>query len=451
MKGRRRLIVISDLHLGGKAPYMMSHAEELAKFIGGLSTRLSSDQQLELVINGDFIDFLALEPWESWPSTPDAAAAKLAHVCDSYFDTVFNALSHHLASGHRLTILLGNHDIELALPTVQTALLRRLGVQWPDFVRFVDDGSAWQVGGVLIEHGNRYDPANRNDWERLRAARSQNSRGEAIANLVRVSPGSKIVTHVLNPLKTDYPFLDLVQPQGELLALLLLALEPSLALSFRKLAQALRGAYLQARNPQGNSPGKTHQVGSRTGSELDPELESLFGDDYRRMRMGTTEQVGLHEVSGILSQARKGSLKGFLSSGQPIPPDRLTKLRALLRRLLPPADFFTPGGDPGPCGEAAKRIRAATNSETILMGHTHLARSGGPKDKATYINTGTWADLVTIPEDAVTGGQETLGVFEDFLRRLWQDQARIWMPTYADVQLQADGAVMSARLCKANE
>lgn len=62
-----RLIVISDLHLGGTEPYMMSQPQQLAAFIEHLSTVAAGDETLELVINGDFIDFLAIPDYQSWP------------------------------------------------------------------------------------------------------------------------------------------------------------------------------------------------------------------------------------------------------------------------------------------------------------------------------------------------------------------------------------------------
>ena len=65
---RVRAIVISDLHLGGEAPRMMNHPDELARFITQLPTRLNRDEKLELVINGDFVDFLAVLPDTSVPS-----------------------------------------------------------------------------------------------------------------------------------------------------------------------------------------------------------------------------------------------------------------------------------------------------------------------------------------------------------------------------------------------
>ena len=85
---------------------------------------------------------------------------------------MFAALAEYLAIDHRrrLTILLGNHDLELGLPAVQAMLLQALGGR-RHRVAWVDDGRAYRLGGVLIEHGNRYDGANLNDWNGLRSLR----------------------------------------------------------------------------------------------------------------------------------------------------------------------------------------------------------------------------------------------------------------------------------------
>ena len=173
----RRVFVISDLHIGGLPPAMMSAPDRLAAFIESLPSRLQPDEQLELVINGDFVDFLAIEPCEAWTSSSDRAREKLLKtVRASTFTPVFDALGRLVAAGHRLTILLGNHDLELAIPAVRDSLLDALEAT-PHQVHCVFDGAAYRIGGALIEHGNRYDVANENDWDGLRTMASALSRG----------------------------------------------------------------------------------------------------------------------------------------------------------------------------------------------------------------------------------------------------------------------------------
>src|SRR5262249_4337377 len=154
----------------GDPPLMMSRPDLLSSFVDGLPARLGDapGSDLDLVVAGDFVDFLAAPPHASWTPDPAAAVAKLEGVMNapSPFAPVFDALGRHVAAGHRLTVLLGNHDVELGLPQVQAAFLGRIGASRHE-VAFVADGSAYRVGSALIEHGNRYDGANVNDWTGL--------------------------------------------------------------------------------------------------------------------------------------------------------------------------------------------------------------------------------------------------------------------------------------------
>jgi hypothetical protein len=89
----RRLIVISDLHLGGSKSVMMSHPGRLVRFLRALPHRVRADEKLELVIAGDFIDFLTIDPLASWTPEPDVARKKLNDTMSGeLFGPVFDAL-----------------------------------------------------------------------------------------------------------------------------------------------------------------------------------------------------------------------------------------------------------------------------------------------------------------------------------------------------------------------
>jgi UDP-2,3-diacylglucosamine pyrophosphatase LpxH len=123
----RRIIVISDLHIGGEQLPMLGHPELLCNFLEQVSNyRPSEGEQVELVINGDFVDFLTLEPYAAWTQSENQALTKLDTACRQ-FPSVFDALAKCIAKVDYFTILLGNHDIESAYPRVHEALLRRLG------------------------------------------------------------------------------------------------------------------------------------------------------------------------------------------------------------------------------------------------------------------------------------------------------------------------------------
>src|SRR5262249_33175543 len=133
---------------------------------------------------------------------------------------------------HRLTLLAGNHDIELTLPEVRDAFERRLWKSKKTHafnLRTLFDGEALVLGDAIIEHGNRYDPANFVDHERLRRVRELRSRRlyHREPGIFHPPVGSRLVADVMNPIKKDYPFIDLLKPESEPLFALLLTLDPS--------------------------------------------------------------------------------------------------------------------------------------------------------------------------------------------------------------------------------
>jgi UDP-2,3-diacylglucosamine pyrophosphatase LpxH len=426
---------------------MMSRAQLLAGFIEHLAAQRPEGESVELVIAGDFVDFLAIEQQESW--TPDATRAreKLEKTMrEEPFRDVFTALGRLLTAGHALTILVGNHDVELALPAVQESLLRHLSTS-PRQVRFVDDGRAYRIGGALFEHGNRYDGANANDWDGLRAIVSALSRFEPPPVDLRVSAGSRLVEKVINRLKAQYPFIDLLQPQGELTLLLALAFEPQLLRHWGNLCRLVNAKFLEAQNRNGTQPGQTRHVATLLdGGMEDPELAHTFGDAYRALRTPSPQPVGVVDLAAVYLSARSDSLSEILRRGDAIPGDRLAQLRAVMRKLCDNRQVAR-AHDASQYSKAAERIRRESHGEVqvVVMGHTHLARHLGEPTRADYINTGAWADIIRVPANALADGADEeltaflIGLFEDARRDMPP-------PTYGELRIEADGNVGRAML-----
>jgi UDP-2,3-diacylglucosamine pyrophosphatase LpxH len=425
---------------------MMSRPRELAGFIEGLSARVADDETLELVVAGDCVDFLAIPPFAAWTVEREAASGKLARTMNAQpFAQVFDALARHVAGGHRLTILIGNHDVELALPHVQEEFLTRLQATNHD-VLFFDDNRAYRVGRLLIEHGNRYDGANENDWTGLRAIGSALSRNETPCDELEPSAGSRLVEKIISPLKSmGYPFIDLLQPQGELVALLLVAFEPSILLDLPKIGRILRAKKLQAKNAKGLQPGETRHVSFRPHTREDQQLLAAFGSAYTTLRTAD-EHVGLGDLIMTGWQARNESLSTLLELGESIPPARLEQIRVVMNKLLLGDTSLAIDGDTEQYGEAAKRLIAQSKGEieVVVMGHTHLARQLGSAERGTYINTGTWADVIRVPNGALAdgGGPE----LERFLMGLRAGEYRTCPATCASLRVEANGTVSEARL-----
>jgi len=435
----RRIIVISDLHLGGDAPCQMSRPAMLAGFIERLVATRETDELLELVIAGDFVDFLAIEPTASFTADPIQARQKLFNTMrETTFRAVFTSLGKFVQAGHELTVLIGNHDVELALPPVQDALRTHLGASLRA-LRFVDDGRPYRIGRALIEHGNRYDNANQNDWTGLRAMASAFSRFEKSPVPINVSAGSKLVDLVVNPLKRQYPFIDLLQPQNELLALLLLAFEPGLGFHLSKIARVLHAKNLSDANVTGEQPFKVSAVGYEAAeSTYDEELASVFSKDVYDQLYRPSGRVSSGEILKIAWSVRKDSLTEILGRGDPIPPATLKKIRKVMQRLLLSDDTDRLDGDTAQYGKAAERMISDSKGEVqaVLMGHTHHARCVGPESRATYINTGTWADIIRDSDELLT----------EFLSDLLRDNRPDIPRPYAELALTPDGAIATNTL-----
>ncbi len=446
----QRCIVISDLHLGGNPPYMMSQPEALGIFISQLPQRCQAGDTLELVINGDFIDFLAIPDFSAWTHDQKLAVRKLRQVMDKEpFNVVFDALKSYLTQGHHLTIILGNHDLELGLPQVQQALLERLGSNGRN-VWFVDDGCSHRIGGLLIEHGNRYDPVNRNDWNGLREIRSCFSRGEPCEkSLLEISAGSRLVEKAVSPLKERYPFISLLQPEGKLTLYLLLALEPGLKLDLDKMAHLLRVACMK------NQAGKQHARNTDVSQEIagdgdyyqeDPDLIEAFDDDARSVvdAINTMEMdiaMDLNWLFDFGKRAKNSLAEMVARREEKIEGRRLKKLRVSLKKIL------MKGGWPQ-SGQACDDFTHVKHllqcgAQTVVLGHTHHPCFMGPAKKSSVINTGAWTDVIFFPDQALTDND----AMREFLAQVVTgDQLREFRPFFAEIVISAQGEVKKAVL-----
>jgi UDP-2,3-diacylglucosamine pyrophosphatase LpxH len=435
-----RLFIISDLHLGGVSHPMMSRPWRLEAFLKALPGMVQENERPELVINGDFVDFLAVRPFAAWTPEPEAATKKLKNIISSqHFCPVFKALRELIAAGCPTTILLGNHDVELALPAVQQALLKELQAR-PHQVRLIDNGLPYRVGGVLIEHGNRYDGANANDWERLRLIASAQSRGEESPLALRTSFGSQFVEEHVNELKQFYPFVDLIQPQNELVALLLLAFEPMLGKDWSRICATRKAAKLTAENSEGKQPGRTYQIAaSKIDDHPDEKLRTLFGQRYVEL-LDPSQGIALSDLWKAYRTNRKESLKELLlQKNAPVPSERLAQIRAQLCKVLLDDCSDRLNGPTEQYGLAADRLMNDVKGvKAVVMGHTHLPRIVETK-KGWYVNTGTWIDRIRVPSEALEDGADEQ--LKAFLRDLLNDNRPDTTPMYADITLDSAGRI----------
>ncbi|OGK92741.1 MAG: hypothetical protein A2X36_05235 [Elusimicrobia bacterium GWA2_69_24] len=493
MSRARQVYLISDLHIGGAYPEsphlgdrgfrICTRARELAQFVDVLAEKPIGAARIELVINGDFVDFLAERrappaEWSPFLARPGAAVETLREIV-ARDRPLFDALGKLLARGHRLTLVLGNHDIELALPQVRRALEDLLA---SDGFRFLYDGEAYVIGDALIEHGNRYDEFNVVDHDRLREYRSLLSRRQPIGaeHEFEAPAGSRMVAEVINPIKERYKFVDLLKPEVDATIPLLLALEPGLRSKLARVlpiaAQASRhtlredalpsrggdisAAGALAAEPVGGDMGGMHAPASSAadpeerrlddalekvlGAETGPFLSALETDSRLVDKVGGDIASGAEMLSGV------AGLLSLLVSGSASLETRLPALLRAVRVLQTDRTFDRDFEAPSVYTRAAEQLARDGGFSHVIFGHTHLARDLPLASGARYLNSGTWADLLQFPKDILSGSQSDV---RDKLRHFCEDAANsrleryiVFTPTFVRLDVTGDGRVARAEL-----
>jgi UDP-2,3-diacylglucosamine pyrophosphatase LpxH len=492
MANGREVYLISDLHLGGVQPTssdpndrgfrICTHGQELARFVEALAAKPPS---VELIVNGDMVDFLAEDDggagWLAFTGNQAEAVRKLDAIIDRD-RSLFEAFAGFLARGHRLVLLLGNHDVELSLPAVRQRLAERLGITGRQDFLFLYDGEAYRIGRVLIEHGNRYDQFNVVDYDSLRRVRSLLSRNQEIpGHYAFAAPaGSHIVAEVMNPIKAHYRIIDLLKPENDAMIPILMAIEPG----YRKVLTRIAALGLQARRHRVKEPAMPSFAGDISAqSSGAPFEEHSFASDIssgvgRRLDALETilhNRLGRHHAAPILSAAPQDH--GFaedISARQTIDAARETIDRACgIVRLLLANDHTALQSRLPPLlaairsvqGEAflardtecyteyldAARDLAEGGFDYVIFGHTHAARDVRLQGGARYLNLGTWADLICFPSHILAGPDAAA---LDGLRAFVEDMAAgrlsgwtTFTPTYVKMVIGGDGAVVDAALC----
>ncbi len=206
-------LVVSDFHLGngryrpdGTVNQLedFSYDEEFIEFVQHYadSGQEQFDNDVELIINGDFFNMIQLMPEEQELGvlTEHDALAKVEAILAGHRD-IFGALRSFNAGPHRrIVFILGNHDPQLLWKGVQEILRRTIQGE----VVFVDD--AYRFDGVHIEHGHQLEPI-----FKMRKDRYFLTRGfpEPVLNLPW---GVFFVKDYLYRLKRRRPYMDKVTP-----------------------------------------------------------------------------------------------------------------------------------------------------------------------------------------------------------------------------------------------
>jgi UDP-2,3-diacylglucosamine pyrophosphatase LpxH len=217
-------LIVSDLHIGDGKPGD-DFVYDKGQFINFLRRQLATPEgkkgDIELIINGDFLEFVQVNPQayavrsNLYWCTEAESLAKLDCILRGHPD-IFAGLKEFQQAGsgkNRVTLFAGNHDVDLYWDGVQKELRDASG----DLN--IELGEVWykRYGGRLwISHGHLFpsiDPANGfSHWDepRLQPPADREPRR------LEMCPGTLFVVRFVNLLEARYPFADNLHPETAL-------------------------------------------------------------------------------------------------------------------------------------------------------------------------------------------------------------------------------------------
>ena len=427
------LYVVSDLHLGGPPGFQIfDSGVQLAALIDHLSAGLPPERKVALLINGDFVDFLAEEPASYFD--PVNATLKLDRVArnDPAFTPVFEALGRFTRTENRsLIVNLGNHDLELALPWVREHLLEILSGgdgAARGRVTLTLDGSGFlcRVGEsqVLCVHGNEVDAWNLANHEEIRRIGRDIMHGRPVEDWIP-NAGSQLVVEVMNGLKRQYPFVDLLKPEVEAVLPTLMALAPEQGVKLGSIAAV--GGRL-GWDTFRHAVGLLEVEAGGAGAGPPPDgLRATYSDPAGTPRSGrATELTAAEELlrateDRLLRKVEPVALVGagadeeFLGRASAVwkyfrGEEVSEVLREALEDLARDRSFEVNAED---ATFKALDEQVGDHVAFIIAGHTHLERALKRKrGRGYYFNSGTWARLIMLEPEVLGDRAKFAQVFE---------------------------------------
>jgi UDP-2,3-diacylglucosamine pyrophosphatase LpxH len=385
MTGKAKIIV-SDLHIGaGFAPDNPLEDfiadDEFVEFMGGIVTESDAQKlDVELIVNGDMFEFLQTPAVDGFDpqaiysselyhaSSEEASVDKMVSIVQGHL-TFFAALRNFICLGpprRSITIIKGNHDVNLYWDAVQDVIRQVVGVtgDCQSLLTFKDRWVSRE--GIYVEHGNQYvEKINR--FENFEQPLDPQHPGE-----LETPAGSVFVMDFVNDVEREKWWVDSVKP---ITALICYGFAVDFAFAARVLVAFLKIA-------------PTLIVGSLAGAERD-DTRALI--DELRQQLEDESQVAALAARCAASETfcREFSARvAHILQTVDAPPE------VALAAMAEETDAMERGRDIAALADIAlQQVAQAKITEeharVVVFGHTHrpLCES---LDGGVYLNSGTW-------------------------------------------------------------
>lgn len=219
-------LVISDFHLsrgkwlknGRRNPLEdFLQDDRFREFLEHYSTGKYEHTDVELIINGDFFDPLAVIPIPGengklpaleYPLEVEepAAVEKVSAILAGH-PVTFDGMREFLQRGKKIVFRWGNHDVVVLWPKVQELLRRELKPLRPEQIEFQQH--PYIFDRICVDHGHQYEILNHFDEQNIFIERKTKYGIKKIQNLPF---GSFFVLGFLNGVKLQRTYINQVQP-----------------------------------------------------------------------------------------------------------------------------------------------------------------------------------------------------------------------------------------------
>jgi UDP-2,3-diacylglucosamine pyrophosphatase LpxH len=385
--GHKLKFVLSDLHLGagygaekGNLLEDFTATGEFTAFLRMIGQEGERDQrEIELIINGDLFEFLQVpavdvyEPGVSYPkeayldASQEASIKRLKLIVQGH-EEIFNALSdfmHVESPQRRITLIKGNHDVNLFWPGVKGHLREVLGATGAraSLLRFADEFVSRE--SIYIEHGHqRAEKMNvYNDFFDPRSGQDPNQ--------LYYPAGSRFVIDFFNEVEADYGFVDHIKP---ITALIWYAFRWDFDLASKATLSFIQHTSTLSELHTDDHARKDTFLSDLEDEQRREEMAQRYTDDanYRR-RLHRWLQRYIDSVNLRLKEVSLYPATEI--SDDPIQMGRASQR---LQRLM--------------LLRAAEIISYREGAKVIFFGHTHVPSRESLSSGSIYINTGSWVD-----------------------------------------------------------
>lgn len=379
--------IISDLHLGAgrEGNYLEDFTLDsyFASFLKEISHEARTQGcEVELIINGDFFEFLQVpavddfDPHTTYPAqayldSSEPASIKRLNLIVSGHQEVFNALTdfmHVEPPRRRLTIIKGNHDVNLYWPRVKSRLREVLGASGTraSLLLFADEFVKREH--LYAEHGHQRA-------EKMNAYHDfldPHHPGEPTQ--LFYPAGSRYVANFFNEIEQDRWFVDSIKP---LTSLIWYALHWDFDFAADALVHFVRhtaglvvsnlDADKRVRLPENSI---LHQL---EDPDRRPQAKQRYQTDIVFRERLHLEMQRYFSDAHVTNKPDTGSFPGIPLNNNPLVMARAEQMHQQTALQ-----------------SAAEAVARQEGAHVIMFGHSHHPVHTQLEHGATYINTGCW-------------------------------------------------------------